>query len=518
MIKPIRKVLVANRGEIAIRVMRTCKDLGIATVAVYSEADIVAPHVQYADEAVLLGPAPSSQSYLVMDKILAAAKQTGADAIHPGYGFLSENVTFSRRCKEEGIIFIGPDPTSIEMMGDKTKARELMEAAGVPLPPGTTTALVDIDEARSVASNIGYPVLVKAAAGGGGKGMRIIHDPADFESGIRQAKSEALNAFGDDRVYVEKYLEMPRHVEVQIMADRHGNVVHFYDRECSIQRRHQKVVEEAPCAFISDKLRSKMTAAAVTAARQCDYVGAGTVEFLVDKHHNYYFLEMNTRLQVEHPITELITGADLVKLQILVAEGHPLPLKQEDISINGHAIECRVSAEDPANQFLPSIGQLTRHRVPTGPGVRVDSGVEEGQEVSINYDPLLTKLCTWGSDRQQAIDRMKRALDEYHIEGCRTTIPFCHFVMEHPKFVEAHYDTHFIKDYFKGGPDLDRLEEVGGAEMAALVAGLLHANESAKMRKGSGVGSTGAGAGASGAGASGSGVNGHSGWWTKRRS
>jgi acetyl-CoA carboxylase, biotin carboxylase subunit len=507
MITPIRKVLIANRGEIAIRVMRTCKDLGIPTVAVYSEADVVAPHVQYADEAVLIGPPPSSQSYLVMDNIIAAAKQTGANAIHPGYGFLSENATFSKRCKAEGIIFIGPDAESIEMMGDKTKARELMEAAGVPLPPGTTTALVDINEARTVATSIGYPVLVKAAAGGGGKGMRIIYDPADFESGIRQAKSEALNAFGDDRVYVEKYLEMPRHVEVQIMADRHGNVVHFYDRECSIQRRHQKVVEEAPCAFISDELRSKMTTAAVTAARQCNYVGAGTVEFLVDKHLNYYFLEMNTRLQVEHPITELITGADLVKLQLLVAEGHPLPLKQADITINGHAIECRVCAEDPANQFLPSIGQLTRHRIPMGPGVRVDSGVEEGQEVSINYDPLLTKLCTWGSDRQQAIDRMKRALDEYHIEGCRTTIPFCYFVMGHPNFVEAHYDTHFIKDYFRGAADLDRLDEVGGPEMAAVVAALMHTQNKNNKHQLNGKPSVGAPVA----------MNEMSSWWMKRR-
>lgn len=508
MITPIHKVLVANRGEIAIRVMRTCKDLGILTVAVYSDADIVAPHVQYADESVHIGPPPSSQSYLVMDKIIAAAKLTGANAIHPGYGFLSENSIFSTRCKAEGIIFIGPDSESINMMGDKTKARELMEAAGVPLPPGTTTALVDIEEARTVANSIGYPVLVKAAAGGGGKGMRIIHDPADFEAGIRSAKSEALNAFGDDRVYVEKYLEMPRHVEVQIMADRYGNVVHFYDRECSIQRRHQKVVEEAPCAFISAELRTKMTTAAITAARQCNYVGAGTVEFLVDKHLNYYFLEMNTRLQVEHPITELITGVDLVKLQLLVAEGHPLPLKQDDIKIRGHAIECRVCAEDPANQFLPSIGQLTRHRIPMGPGVRVDSGVEEGQEVSINYDPLLTKLCTWGSDRQQAIDRMKRALDEYHIEGCRTTIPFCYFVMGHPKFIEAQYDTHFIKDYFKGASDIDRLDEVGGPNMAALVAGLIHAHNAAQKYQVSGKSTTGAMVAAGDT----------SGWWLKRRS
>lgn len=452
--KTIRKVLIANRGEIAIRVMRTCHELGIQTVAVYSEADALAPHVQYANESVLIGPAPSNQSYLVIDRILEAAKTTRCDAIHPGYGFLSENVVFAQRCAQEGIIFIGPPPEAIDLMGDKTRARVLMEAAGVPLPPGTTTALESIEEARDVADAIGYPVLIKAAAGGGGKGMRIVHQATDFESNIRQAKSEALNAFGDDRVYVEKYVEMPRHVEVQIMADQHGNVVHFYDRECSVQRRHQKVVEEAPCAFISDQLRQKMTQAAITAAKQCGYVGAGTVEFLVDKHHNYFFLEMNTRLQVEHPITELITGVDLVALQLLVAEGKPLPLRQEDISINGHAIECRICAEDPMQQFLPSVGRLMRHRPPSGPGVRVDSGVEEQQEISINYDPLLTKLCTWAPTRRQAIDRMKRALSEYAIQGCKTTIPFCHFVMEHPAFIEAHYDTHFIKDHYR--PDEDQ--------------------------------------------------------------
>lgn len=447
--KTIRKVLIANRGEIAIRVMRTCHELGIQTVAVFSEADALAPHVQYANESVLIGPAPSTQSYLVIDRIIEAAKATQSDAIHPGYGFLSENVGFAERCDQEGILFIGPPPEAIDLMGDKTRARILMEAAGVPLPPGTTTALENIEEARDVADAIGYPVLIKAAAGGGGKGMRIVHQATDFESNIRQAKSEALNAFGDDRVYVEKYVEMPRHVEVQIMADQQGNVVHFYDRECSVQRRHQKVVEEAPCAFISDQLRQKMTRAAITAAKQCGYVGAGTVEFLVDKHHNYFFLEMNTRLQVEHPITELITGVDLVALQLLVAEGKPLPLRQEDISINGHAIECRICAEDPMQQFLPSVGRLTRHRPPSGPGVRIDSGVEEEQEISINYDPLLTKLCTWAPTRRQAIDRMKRALAEYAIEGCKTTIPFCHFVMEHPAFIEAHYDTHFIKDHFR---------------------------------------------------------------------
>lgn len=446
--KKITKVLVANRGEIAIRVMRTCRELGIKTVAVYSDADKGVLHTLMADEAVHIGPAPSKESYLVMDKIIAAAKQTGADAIHPGYGFLSENASFSKRCEAEGIIFIGPSAESIIMMGDKTKARELMIKYNVPVPPGLQTALHDIEEARAIAKEIGYPVLVKAAAGGGGKGMRIIDSPDEFDSGIRAAKSEALNAFGDDRVYVEKYLEEPHHIEFQIMGDMHGNIIHLYDRECSIQRRHQKVVEEAPSPFINDELRYKMAETAILAAKSCNYYGAGTIEFLVDKHKKFYFLEMNTRLQVEHPVSEFITGFDLVALQIHVAEGKALSLKQSDVKRRGHSIECRISAEDSFENFMPSTGTLKRYRLPSGPGVRVDSGVTEGQAVSINYDPMLAKLIVYAETREAAVSRMIRALEEYQISGLQTTIPFCAYVLKHPIFQSGNYNTHFVKEHF----------------------------------------------------------------------
>jgi len=444
----IKKILVANRGEIAVRVIHTCKELGIQSVAVYSEPDAGAPHVLHADESVFIGEATSSKSYLDVDKIIHAVKKTGADAVHPGYGFLSENAAFAKRCKEEGIIFIGPEPKAIRLMGDKTEARELMSKANVPFPPGTKKELTDVKEAAKIADEIGFPVLIKAAAGGGGKGMRIVDNPDEFESAIKAAKSEAKNAFSDDRVYIEKYLEQPRHVEFQIIADTHGNVLHVFDRECSIQRRHQKVIEEAPCAILDEQMRQEMSEAAIEAAKACDYVGAGTIEFLVDKHKNFYFLEMNTRLQVEHPVTELITGLDLVALQILVAEGEPLPIKQEDIKASGHAIECRIYAEDPADNFLPSTGLLTKHRIPTGSGIRVDAGIEEGQEVSINYDPMISKLSVHAPDRPQAIARMLRALDEYEIAGCHTTIPFCEFVLNHDAFINAKYDTHFVQDHF----------------------------------------------------------------------
>lgn len=471
----INKILIANRGEIALRVLRSCKDLGKKTVAVYSEPDADAPHVRAADESVAIGPAASSESYLVIDKIIAAAKETGADAIHPGYGFLSENADFSARCNEEGIIFIGPEPKAIELMGDKTEARKLMKKADVPFPPGTTNALESIEEAEKIAHEIGFPVLVKAAAGGGGKGMRIVDDPSEFESSIKGAKSEARNSFGDDRVYIEKYLVEPRHVEFQIMADTHGNVVHIFDRECSIQRRHQKVVEEAPCTILTPELRAEMAQAAVSAAKACDYVGAGTIEFLVDRDRNFYFLEMNTRLQVEHPVTELITGLDLVNLQIQVAEGKELPFTQDDIKMNGHAIECRIYAEDPRDNFLPSTGTLNKHRIPAGNGVRVDAGIEEGQKVTINYDPMISKLCTHGADREQAINRMLRALDEYEIAGCRTTIPFCRFVLQHEAFRTGEYDTHFVPDLFDA-QKLDELEAVD-KEAKSLAAALLKLNE-----------------------------------------
>jgi len=466
----IKKVLIANRGEIALRVIHTCKELGIKTVAVYSRPDAHSPHVLHADESVFIGEAASSESYLVIDKIIGAAKETGADAIHPGYGFLSENASFAERCKKEGVIFIGPEPKAIGLMGDKTEARELMSQHNVPTPPGLKSELKDIEEARKVADDIGYPILVKAAAGGGGKGMRIVHKKEEFEASIKGAKSEARNAFGDDRIYIEKYLEEPRHVEFQIMADTHGNVLHVFDRECSVQRRHQKVIEEAPCALLTDELRAEMAEAAIKAAKACDYVGAGTIEFLVDKHMNFYFLEMNTRLQVEHPVTEMISGVDLVALQILVAEGKELPFKQEDLKINGHAIECRIYAEDPADNFLPSTGLLKKHRVPTGSGIRVDAGVEEGQQITINYDPMISKLSVHGPDREIARKRMLRALDEYEIAGCKTTIPFCEFTLNHQSFIDAKYDTHFVPDHF----DPVKMQDTSkNEEVAALAASLL---------------------------------------------
>lgn len=467
----ISKILIANRGEIALRVHRTCKELGKKTVAVYSTPDAEAPHVLQADESVHIGPAASSESYLVIDKIIQAAKDTGADAIHPGYGFLSENAEFSERCKKEGIIFIGPDAKAIKSMGDKTAAREIMSKANVPFPPGTKKELEDINEAKKIADEIGYPVLVKAAAGGGGKGMRIVETKEDFKSGIKAAKSEARNAFGDDRVYIEKYLVEPRHVEFQIMADEHGNTLHIFDRECSIQRRHQKVIEEAPCSILTDELRSEMAEAAIAAAEAVDYVGAGTIEFLVDADRNFYFLEMNTRLQVEHPVTELITGLDLVALQILVAEGKELPITQDDVQMNGHAVECRIYAEDPRDNFLPSTGTLTKHRIPAGNGVRVDSGVEEGQAVTINYDPMISKLCTYGNDRDHAIKRMLRTLDEYEIAGCRTTIPFCKYVLRHESFTSGNYDTHFVPDHFS--PKKLDAEITDDDRVKALAAALL---------------------------------------------
>ncbi|MFU8813046.1 MAG: acetyl-CoA carboxylase biotin carboxylase subunit [Balneolaceae bacterium] len=444
----IKRILVANRGEIALRVMRTCKDLGIETVAIYSTPDATAPHVLFADQSVHVGEAASAESYLVMDRIIEAAHATGADAIHPGYGFLSENSTFSQRCNDEGICFIGPSPKAIELMGDKTAARELMSKANVPYPPGTESAMDDIDEAGKKAEEIGFPVLIKAAAGGGGKGMRIVHSKEEFAGAAKAAKSEAKNAFGDDRVYVEKYLEEPRHIEFQIMADTHGNTVHFFERECSIQRRHQKVIEEAPSSVLTPELREEMGKAAIAAAEAVDYTGAGTIEFLIDKHLNFYFLEMNTRLQVEHPVTEMITGVDLVELQIRVAEGEPLPIRQDQITRRGHAIECRVYAENPDEQFLPSTGTLNRHRPPAGPGIRVDAGVEEGGAVSIHYDPMISKLSVHAATRQKAIDRMLRALGEYEISGVHTTIPFCRFTLQHEVFRSGQYDTHFVKDHF----------------------------------------------------------------------
>ncbi|XWN38028.1 MAG: acetyl-CoA carboxylase biotin carboxylase subunit [Balneola sp.] len=491
----IKKVLIANRGEIALRVIHSCKELGIKTVAVYSRPDAASPHVLHADESVFIGEAASSESYLVMDKIIDAVKKTGADAVHPGYGFLSENAAFSERCEKEGIIFIGPKPHAITVMGDKTAARELVTKLGIPTPPGLKSELKDLEEASDIADEIGYPILVKAAAGGGGKGMRIVHKKEEFESSIKAAKSEAKNAFGDDRIYIEKYLEEPRHVEFQVMADTHGNVVHVFDRECSVQRRHQKVIEEAPCALLTPELREKMAEAAITATKGCDYIGAGTIEFLVDKHLDFYFLEMNTRLQVEHPVTEMISGVDLVATQILVAEGKELPFTQDDLKINGHSIECRIYAEDPSDNFLPSTGMLHKHRVPTGDGIRVDAGVEEGQEVTINYDPMISKLTVHGKDRKAAISKMLRALDEYEIAGCKTTIPFCEFTLKHKDFIEAKYDTHFVKDHFNP----EDLENKVDENILALAATLLKQVETEEPSEMSAVG------------------NSSSDWWMNRR-
>ncbi len=445
----IHKILVANRGEIAVRIIRTCKKLGITTVGVYSDADAFAPHVSMADESVNIGPSPSSQSYLIIDRIIQAALETEADAIHPGYGFLSENTEFAKRCSDQNITFIGPSAQAIELMGDKMKARAMVESLGIPFPPGLVEPVSVEYDLNSIASSLGYPILIKAAAGGGGKGMRIVHDPKELRPAVTAAASEAMSAFGDSRVYIEKYLENPRHVEIQILADNHGNFLHLYDRECSIQRRHQKVIEEAPCAILTDELRSQMSQAALEIAKACDYTGVGTVEFLVDRHRNYYFLEMNTRLQVEHPVTEMITGLDLVELQISVSEGKPLPIQQSDIVMNGHAIECRIYAEDPHQGFLPDIGTLDKHRIPSGQGVRVDSGIEEGAQVPIYYDPMISKLSVHGVDRKDAISRMKVALAEYEIIGCKTTIPFCEYCLNHSAFLEAEYDTHFVSQYFE---------------------------------------------------------------------
>ena len=468
--RPIRTLLVANRGEIAVRILRTCRERGIETVAVYSDADADALHVRLADRAVRLGPAPSAESYLVAERVMEAARQSGADAVHPGYGFLSENADFARACEAAGLTFVGPPAEAIHLMGDKTEARKLMAQADVPMAPGTPDAIADPTEAERVAGEIGYPVLVKAAAGGGGKGMRVVERAEDFANAFERATSEAQNAFGDGRVYVEKYLVGPRHIEIQVLADTHGNVVHLFERDCSIQRRHQKVIEEAPSAVLSDELRAAMGDAAVQAARACDYVGAGTVEFLFDDG-DFYFLEMNTRLQVEHPVTELVTGLDLVAEQIRIAEGEPLGYGQDDLRIWGHAVECRVYAEDVPAGFLPAPGPLLRHRPPSGPGVRVDAGVEEGDEVPVYYDPMVAKLCTWGQTRDQAIRRMDRALTEYDVAGIRTTIPFCRLVMNHPAFVSGQFDTGFVGEHFDAS---DLAPSAEAQRSALLAAGLGH--------------------------------------------
>ncbi len=463
------KILIANRGEIALRIMRTAREMGIKTVAVYSDADRESLQVRYADEAVFIGPAPSAQSYLVIDKIIDAALKTGAQAIHPGYGFLSENASFARAVKAAGLVLIGPSPEAMDLMGNKLTAKAAAKEYNIPMVPGTDYAITDIKAAKKVAKEVGFPILIKAAAGGGGKGMRIVEEESQFEEMLNRAVGEAQSAFGDSAVFIERYVKSPRHIEVQVLGDQHGNIVYLFERECSVQRRHQKVVEEAPSSLLTPALRKEMGECAVRVAKACNYTGAGTVEFLMDDQLNFYFLEMNTRLQVEHPVTELITGVDLVKEQILVAEGKPLSFKQEDLKINGHAMEVRVYAEDPCNDFLPDIGKLVRYVRPQGPGVRVDDGFEEGMVIPIYYDPMIAKLITWGENREQSIQRMIRAIDEYIIVGCETTLPFGKFVMQHEAFMSGNFDTHFVKHFFT--PDkLTATINHEEAEAAAVVA------------------------------------------------
>lgn len=463
----MKKILVANRGEIAIRIMRSAREMNIATVAVFSEADRLSSHVLYADEAIYIGESPSNLSYLNIDKIIEACKTTNADSVHPGYGFLSENPLFAKVLQKEGIKLIGPSPEAMEVMGNKLSAKDAALRYNIPMIKGTKSAINNVEEAKAQAKDIGFPILIKAAAGGGGKGMRIVNNQESFEDELKQAISEAKSAFGDDSVFLERYITSPKHIEIQILADEFGNVIHLFERECSIQRRHQKVIEEAPSPILPDNIRQEMGKCAIDVARSCNYVGAGTVEFILDEDFNFYFLEMNTRLQVEHPVTEMITGVDLVKEQIKIASGEPLTLKQDDLKINGHVIELRVYAEDPTNGFLPDIGTLRTYKLPEGPGVRVDSGYAAGMEVSVYYDPMIAKLVVWGNTRDEAIQRMKRAIDEYEITGIQSTLNFGKFVMGHPAFKEGMYNTGFVATYFNNGAIKNGNEEE--AKIAAIL-------------------------------------------------
>lgn len=467
----MKKILVANRGEIALRIMRTAKEMGISTVAVFSDADRDALFVRYADEAVHIGPAPSSESYLKGDLLIQVCKDLNVDGIHPGYGFLSENADFTRKVKEAGIIFIGPSPEAMEVMGSKLAAKAAVKDYGIPLVPGTDEAVTDVAEAEKIAEEIGFPILVKASAGGGGKGMRIVERVEDFREQMDRAVSEAISSFGDGAVFIERFVGSPRHIEIQILADTYGNMVYLFERECSIQRRHQKVIEEAPSAVLTPELRKQMGEAAVNVAKSCNYVGAGTVEFLLDENLNFYFLEMNTRLQVEHPVTEQISGVDLVRQQINVARGEKLPFTQDDLAIQGHSFEVRVYAEDPTNNFLPDIGNLKTYVRPQGLGVRVDDGFEEGMDIPIYYDPMIAKLITFGKDREEARQRMLRAIDEYQINGVKTTLEFCKFALEHEAFVSGNFDTNFVKHHFK--PEYFDSKSEAEDEIAALVAASL---------------------------------------------
>jgi acetyl-CoA carboxylase biotin carboxylase subunit len=463
----MKKILIANRGEIARRVIRTVNKMGIKSVAVFSDADRNAPHVLEADEAVYLGPSPSSESYLVQDKIIAAAKELRVDGIHPGYGFLSENADFAKRLHQEGIILIGPSPQAMEVMGDKLSAKQAVKEYNVPLVPGIDEAVKDPQKALEIAKQIGFPVLIKASAGGGGKGMRLVEREEDMVEQMQLAQSEARSSFGNDAVFVEKFVTKPRHIEIQVFADNHGNVVHLFERECSIQRRHQKVIEEAPSALLTPELRQEMGEAACAVARACNYSGAGTVEFLVDADKKFYFLEMNTRLQVEHPVTEEITGLDLVEWQIRVARGEKLPKKQAELSITGHAMEVRVYAEDALNNFTPDIGRMDRYRKPKADWVRVDDAFEEGMEIPIYYDPMIAKLVTYGKDREEAIERMIWAIDNYEISGLRTTLDFGKYVMKHPAFRSGDFDTNFIKHYFSDPLVLHNAQQMEGRALVA---------------------------------------------------
>jgi len=480
-----RKILIANRGEIAVRIVRACREMGIRSVAVYSDVDRAALHVRLADEALAIGPAPAAESYLNVERLLEAARRSGAEAIHPGYGFLSEDAAFARACADAGLKFIGPSPAAMDAMGSKTSARRSMQAAGVPVVPGTMHGLESVSEAKKAAEEIGYPVLIKAAAGGGGKGMRVVESPGELALGLEAARSEALRAFGNDEVYLERLLVNPRHIEVQVLGDEHGNLVHLGERECSLQRRHQKVLEESPSPLVDAALRARMGEAAVRVARATGYTSAGTVEFLVDAQRNFYFLEMNTRLQVEHPVTEMVTGLDLVEWQIRIADGECLGFTQEHVQLTGHAIECRVYAEDPDNNFFPSPGRITRLRTPSGPGIREDSGVYEGWTVPLDYDPLLAKLIAHAPSRAQAITRLQRALDEYMVGGIKTNVSLFQRILRHPEFAAGRLDTGFLDRLLASAEGRREARPVAGLEaqhLAAIAAALFTATESPATR------------------------------------
>jgi acetyl-CoA carboxylase biotin carboxylase subunit len=472
-----KKILIANRGEIAVRVIRACREMGIVSVAVYSDVDRAALHVLKADEAYAIGPAAAAESYLNIGRMLEVAKRCGADAVHPGYGFLSENPKFARACGEAGIKFIGPSPESMELMGSKTRARQGMEKAGVPFVPGTSRGIESVSEAQKVAAVLGYPVMLKAAAGGGGKGMRLVENESEFASALESARSEAQRAFGDGEVYLEKAILNPQHIEMQVLADEHGNCVYLGERECSVQRRHQKVLEECPSPAVTPEMRRKMGEVAVRVAKAANYANAGTIEFLADNSGNFYFLEMNTRLQVEHPVTELVTGLDLVQLQIRIAAGEKLPFTQAQVNLRGHAIECRVYAEDPANDYFPSPGEITVLSEPAGPGIRVDSGIYEGWNVPLEYDPLLAKLVGYGESREQAIGRLKRALDEYAVGGVKTNLELFRQILSDREFLAGNTDTGFIGRLRKADPSGD------DREIAVIAAGILYALDSNRKQE-----------------------------------